>query len=125
MRNFILKVINSVEDETSLYDEYEIKEGKDMGILCYIFPLIPYFLNKKNLFVKYHSIIGMNLFILVLFYYLFFKIIVSMKISFAIVQVLLTVIWLIFLLLACVGISNVCNGKARALPLINKIKIFK
>ena len=60
MKNFILKLINNVEDNTNNYNEEEITDGKDMGVLCYIFPLIPYFLNKKNLFVKYHSIIGMN-----------------------------------------------------------------
>lgn len=125
MKNFILKLINNVEDNTNNYNEEEIKDGKDMGVLCYIFPLIPYFLNKKNLFVKYHSIIGMNLFIISIFYYIFFKMISSMKINFIILDFLLPTIWLILLLLSCIGISNVCSGKARNLPIINKVKIFK
>lgn len=125
MRNFILKLINDVDDETYKFNEEEIKDGKDMAILCYILPLIPYFLNKNNSFVKYHSIVGMNLFIIIIFYYIFFKMIISIKINFVLLQLFFTIIWLILLLLACVGISNVCNGKARVLPLINKIKVFK
>ncbi len=123
MKNFILKLINSVKDETYLYDENDIKSGKDMGVLCYIIPLIPYFLNKDNKFVRYHSINGMNLFIIAVFYYLFFKIVSNINIS--IFQVILSIIWLLLLILSCVGISNVCSGKARGLPIINKIKIFK
>jgi len=123
MKNFILKLINSVEDETYLYDEDDIKNGKDIGVLCYIFPLLPYFLNKNNKFVKYHSINGMNLFIIVIFYYVFFKIFSGIEVS--IIQIFFSVIWLILLTLACIGISNVCGGKARGLPIINKIKIFK
>ena len=94
-----------------------------MAILCYICPVIPYFFNKKNNFVKYHSVIGMNLFVIVLFYYIFFKMIIN--IDLLIVKLLLPIIWLILLLLACTGISNVCNLKAKELPFINKIKVFK
>lgn len=125
MKNFILKILNSVQDNTYLYDEYEIKDGKNLAILCYIMPLIPYFLNKNNEFVRYHSIIGMNLFIICIFYYIFFKIIISMNLNILLIKILFSIIWLVLLLLICLGISNVCNGKACELPLINKIKIFK
>ena len=77
MKNFILKILNNVEDETYKFSEEEMINGKEMAILCYICPVIPYFFNKKNNFVKYHSIIGMNLFVIVLFYYLFFKMIIN------------------------------------------------
>ena len=123
MKNFILKIINSVDDETYKYSEEEMINGKEMAILCYIFPVIPYFLNKKNSFVKYHSVIGMNLFVIVLFYYIFFKMIIN--IDLLLIKILLPLIWLFLLLLSCLGISNVCNLKAKELPLINKIKVFK
>ena len=125
MKNFILKIINDVEDKTEQFSKEEIDEGKDAAILCYIFPVIPYFLNKKNLFVKYHSIIGMNLFIIDIFYYIFFRMIKSLELNITIIDLILSIVWLILLILACIGISNVCDGKARCLPLINKIKIFK
>ena len=125
MKNFILKFINNVEDISYNYSEKEIKDGKELGILCYICPIIPYFLNKKNSFVKYHSVIGMNLFVLAIFYYIFFKMITAINIELLFLKILLLVIWFIILLLACLGISNVCNGKAKELPIINKIKVFK
>ncbi len=125
MKNFILKFINSIEDETYKFSGNEINSGKELGILCYIMPLIPYFLNKKNNFVKYHSVIGMNLFIICIFYYIFFKMIIDINLNILLIQIILPIIWLILLLLACLGISNVCNGKAKELPIINKIKVFK
>lgn len=123
MKNFILKLINNVKDETYLYDDNDIRSGKDMGVLCYIVPFIPYFLNKNNKFVRYHSINGMNLFIIAVFYYLFFNVV--SKINISILQIILSIVWLMLLILSCIGISNVCSGKARGLPIINKIKIFK
>ena len=123
MKNFILKLLNNVDDETYKYSEEEMINGKEMAILCYICPVIPYFFNKKNNFVKYHSVIGMNLFVIVLFYYIFFKMIIN--IDLLIIKLLLPIIWLILLLLSCTGISNVCNLKAKELPFINKIKVFK
>ncbi len=125
MRNFILKIINNVEDNTEEFNIKDIEDGKDMAVLCYIIPLIPYFLNKKNKFVKYHSIIGMNLFIIAIFYYIFFKMILSIKIDIILFQILLPSIWLIILLLCCIGISNVCSGKAKKLPFVDKVKIFR
>ncbi len=125
MRNIIIKIINSVPDETNKFNESEIEDGKDMGVLCYIMPLLPYFLNKKNNYVKYHSIIGMNLFIISIFYYILFKMINPISNDIVIVQVILSIIWLLLLILSCIGISNVCSGKARGLPLINKIQILK
>lgn len=125
MRNFILRIINNVEDNTEEFNIKDIEDGKDMAVLCYIIPLIPYFLNKKNKFVKYHSIIGMNLFIIAIFYYIFFKMILSIKIDIILFQILLPSIWLIILLLCCIGISNVCSGKAKKLPFVDKVKIFR
>jgi len=125
MRNFILKIINNVEDNTEEFNIKDIEDGKDMAVLCYIIPLIPYFLNKRNKFVKYHSIIGMNLFIIAIFYYIFFKMILSIKIDIILFQILLPSIWLIILLLCCIGISNVCSGKAKKLPFVDKVKIFR
>ncbi len=125
MKNFILKLINNVPDETSKYSNKDIEDGKDLGVLCYIMPIIPYFLNKKNKFVKYHSIIGMNLLIITIFYYIIFKMISSFNINIIALKITLTILWLILLLLSCIGISNVCSGKARELPIINRIKIFK
>ena len=39
-----------------------------MGVLSYIIPLIPYFVEKENKFVRYHAIQGMNLLIISIIY---------------------------------------------------------
>lgn len=125
MKNFVLKIINDVNDETNNYTDEEIKSGKDLGILCYVIPPIPYFLNKNNNYVKFHSIIGMNLFLIAVFYYLIYKMIIWVNIDSMFIKIMFLIVWLIILLLFCLGISNVCNGKAKELPFINKIKVFK
>ena len=46
-------------------DAKEVAEGKGMAILAYIIALIPYFAgDKKNKFVRFHAIQGMNLLII-------------------------------------------------------------
>ncbi len=125
MKNFILGIINNVNDETDNFEIEDIKSGKNMGILCYIVPFIPYFYNKNNTYVKYHSVIGMNLFLIALFYFLIYKMIIWIDIDIFLIKIVFLIIWLIILLLFCLGISNVCNGKAKELPIINKIKVFK
>ena len=99
-----------------------------MAILCYlgILVLIPYFSEKNNKYVLYHSKQGLNLFV--------YEIIAGVLIG--IINSLLWRIWIITNLidtllglavfaLSLIGIINVCNGKAKELPIINKFKIIK
>ena len=104
-----------------------------MGILSYIgvLVLIPFFFETSNQYVVYHAKQGMNLFI-----YSFGTSLVIGILSFILMFlvpilgiVLFSILGLAYLGffggLMAIGIINVCNNRAKELPIINKIKIIK
>ena len=130
------------------YEKKDIESGKGMAILSYILPLIPYFAEKENKYVRYHAIQGMNLFIIAIAYSIIYTILTSVikvkgscgygywgewaaslgtycKVTPWWVTVPLSLIGFIITALCVIGIINVCNGKAKELPIINNIKIIK
>ena len=127
MEDKVKEVLDDVEDTTSEYTQEDMEKNKVMAILSYIIPLIPYFVEKESPWVKYHAKQGMNLLII--------SIILSVGLS--IISAILTwrlwwltttvssLVSLAIFILAIIGIMNVCNGKARELPVINKFKIIK
>jgi len=134
--------INNVEDSTSKFDSKEIESGKGMGILSYIFPPVPFFVEKNNKFVIYHAKQGMNLFIVAIVWAIVSAILTAVikvngtcgtywgiNIPCKVTPIWITIpVWIITALigvLCILGILNVCKGKAKELPVINKIKIFK
>jgi len=140
--------INNVEDSTKTFDKKDIESGKGMGILSYILPFIPFFAEKNNKFVVYHAKQGMNLLMLSIAYSIVYGVLSSVikvkgdcgygywgdlaeafgttcKVTPWWVTVPLSIIGLGITLLAILGIVNVCKGKAKELPIVNKIKIFK
>lgn len=146
--NNIKGLFNNLEDSTSNFEKKDIESGKAMGVLSYIIPLIPFFAEKKNKFVVYHAKQGMNLLIVSIAYTILYVILTSVvKVNgdcgygylgdFA--QSLgitcevtpwwitwpLNIIGLGITILVIMGIVYVCQGKAKELPIINKIKIFK
>ncbi len=135
--------VNSVKDDSKFFNKKDIESGKGMVILAYILPFIPYLVEKKNKFVKYHSAQGMNLLIIVIAYSIIYSILTSIikvngscgtwfgynignycKVTPWWVTLPLSLIGLGFTILCVIGIINVCNGKAKELPVVNKIKIF-
>lgn len=123
---------NSTQDTTSQYSEEEIKEGKTMGILAYIgiLVLIPIFAAKDNRFVRYHANQGLVLFLAELIYMVIQRVLV--RVSFLLFWRLgllmtgvLNLLWLGFIAFLVIGIVNVCDGKAKELPVIGKIKLIK
>lgn len=121
-------IFEDVLDETDKFDKKDIESGKGMAVLSYIgiLCLIPYFAEKNNPYVVYHAKQGLNLFLL--------EVIASVAVS-----VLSVVLFLLFFIvglvgfavgvtgfaLSIMGIINVCNGKAKELPIVNKIKLIK
>ena len=132
----------------------EIEQGKGMAILSYfgVLALIPYFAEKKNKFVRFHAIEGMNLLILVAGWSIVVGILNSIiygaltRGCFNWASYWLTgqgvggickpglagfisfVLWLPAMLagvLAIIGIVNAANGKKKELPIIGKFKIIK
>ena len=111
-----------------LGDFYEMFfEDAVNALLSYIgfLVLIPYLGEKKNKYVRFHALEGMNLFIyeLILGGILTF---VNIFIPLTFLRSLFsTIVSLICLALSIIGIINVCNDQAKELPVINKMKIIK
>lgn len=114
----------------------EIKEGRKMGIVCYLFALIPYLSDTENNFIKFHAREGMNLLLVTIILGVLDSILkpfVKVKIcsdvcayttpiGYDIVSLIFKLIIIAFIIY---GISNVLAGKTKHLPLISKINLFK
>ena len=144
------KSFMDVKDETNNFDKKDIESWKGMAVLSYIgiLSLIPYLTEKKNAYVRYHAVQGLNLFILEMIYSVLYGILTSViKVkgscgagyygsladAFGVtcnvtpwwVTVPLSIIGLGFTVLAIIGIVNACQDKAKELPIVNQIKIIK
>ncbi len=130
--------MSCTKDYTETFSLEEIESGKALSIVSYLIPLVPFILSKKNNYVRFHTLNGMN----ILFTYLIFLIIkrtlsyifgtpcdlvsglkcmilpISLRIFFAFVN-------MIFSFIVLYGLLNVCNNKAKEIPIISKIKLFK
>ena len=109
------------------YSKEEMEKGKAMAILSYIIPLIPYFAEKENKWVRFHAIEGMNLLIVAVAVNIIISIlwsIVGWRL-WSLMSTLSSVINIGITVLCVIGIVNVCQEKEKELPLISKIKIIK
>ena len=114
-----------VKDTSNEYSKEDIKKGKTLGILSYlgILVLIPYLSEKKNKYVIFHAKQGISLLIAEIIVggiLWFLGLILSWRVSW-LVSICQTVFFFLSLILSFMGIKNVCDGKAKELPLINKI----
>ena len=120
-------MINDVSDSTAEMDAKDIENGKVMGILSYlgILCLIPYFAEKNNKFVVFHAKEGLNLLIISVIFTFATGVISAIPLIGLISLLISWVGSLAILALSILGIVNVCQGKAKELPFINKIKLIK
>lgn len=137
-------LMNNVEDSTNKFTKKDIEDGKTMAILSYIIPLIPFFTEKNNKYVVYHAKQGMNLFVISIAYAIINSILTSVikvkgscgtfwgydlgnycKVTPWWVTLPLTIVGIAIGVLAIIGLINAINGKAKEIPLVNKVKIFK
>ena len=116
-------VLNDVKDDSQEFSEQEKKDGKVLAIVAYIIPLIPFLVEKNNKYVVYHAKQGMNLLIISIIASIVLSIISTM---FPVIGGLLTFVLDLGIFALCImGIIDVCNGRAKELPIINKMKIIK
>ena len=125
------ELFTDLKDYTESYDKNEIESSKFMVILSYIglLCLIPYFAEKNNKFVRFHAVQGLNLFLVDLIYctaygFLCFILAFIPVIGWLLIFVLSFVTYAFFGFRIW-GIVNVCNGKAKELPVVNKLKLIK
>ena len=119
------ETFNEIKDESDEYTEDEIKNGTLMGVLSYLLPFIPFLIEKENRFVIYHAKQGMNLFILAIICGVIGRVGGIIPLIGWLVTVAISLLGVVFALLCLWGILNVFNGKAKELPIVNKIQFIK
>ena len=134
------KVWNT-NDTSAEYEEQDKEKNKWWAALAYILAPIPYFAKKDSKYVNYHSTQGMNYFVVAVGFAVISAILQAIiKVKKA-VQVLwlvdyievtpwwvslpLNIVSILIGVIGIIGIVNALSGKAKELPILNKVKIFK
>lgn len=107
------------------------EDNKITAALAYlgVLVVVPFFLEKRSQFVKYHAGQGMNLFVLEIVYGIIYRflaaavLLISWRLYF-IVRIIGAAA-LVFPVLAVMGIINVLNGQEKELPVIGKIRLIR
>lgn len=122
----------------------EIEQGKAMAILAYIIAIIPYFAEKKNKFVRFHAIQGMNILIISIAWFVIQSIVIGVISAIFSVPcaiggfgcignnafvILLSgafnLVSLFILALDVVGLIYAASGQMQEVPIIGKFKIIR
>jgi len=128
-------------DTTEQYEEEDKEKNKWWAALAYVLAPIPYFAKKDSKYVNYHSTQGMNYFVVAVGFAVISAILQAIiKVKKA-VQVLwlvdyievtpwwvslpLNIVSILIGVIGIIGIVNALSGKAKELPILNKVKIFK
>lgn len=136
--------IMDTQDDTKDYDKKDIESNKGLAMISYFGPLalIPFLVSKDSKYVSYHAKQGLNLFIIELiigvFSYFISSIIQIPKMCQLFeysyecgsitpwwITLPISILEAVTFILAIVGIVYACQGKAKELPVIGKIKIIK
>ncbi len=131
--NFAAKMssLNNTADTTAEFDANDITQNKAMGILAYLGPLcfIPMFAAKESKFARFHANQGLVLLIACVGWAIASSILnaiilaISWRLYF--LTSIISLLSIVFLILALIGIVNAANGRAKELPIIGKFKILK
>lgn len=114
--------LNDTADTTAEYDQEDIEKNKVMAILAYILFLIPLLAAKESRFARFHTNQGLLVFLLSIVWS------TTITIFGNILPILGGILFLgnfAILALIILGIVNVCDGKAKELPVIGNIKLIK
>lgn len=119
----------------------DAEENKIMGVLAYLswLVLIPIFAAPKSKFARFHANQGLVLAIVEIAYGIVQGILVLILGAifplrywpygrsgiYTLLVVILSLVWILFAVLAIMGIINAVNGEEKELPIIGKIKILK
>ena len=133
--NDILQSLFKSEDYTGAYSHTDINDNKLLAVLCYIpfvclFPAIVY--SKSSAFVRFHANQGIIVFAL----HIIIGFLSSLTFVFGIIPFFGFIIkFLVGLIFSCLelanlaamlfGIINAATGKAKEIPIIGKIRLFK
>lgn len=122
--------ILETEDTTDTFDPADIKENNIIAGLAYLIFFIPLVAKPNSAFGKYHANQGLVYLIAVIVVQIAL-IFIGIPLGFipfigGILKWFISLGFnLVIIALFVVGLINACNGKAKELPLIGKIKIIK
>lgn len=122
-----LNELNNTADTTAEFDAQDIQNNKVMAILAYLswLVLIPLFAARESRFARFHCNQGLVLAIAEFLAFFVCGLLDGLPLVgfvFAIIESLLGLVCLIF---AVLGIVNTANGKAKELPIVGKFRILK
>ena len=126
-----LQELNNTADTTGQFDSADITQNKTMAILAYFGPLVlvTLFGAPASKFARFHAGQGLNLFLAEIAFGIVFSVVRSIVLAISLhlyfLLTILNILWLVFTVLAIIGIMNAANGKAKELPIIGKFKILK
>ncbi|MCL1839734.1 DUF4870 domain-containing protein [Candidatus Saccharibacteria bacterium] len=139
--------MEKTDEKSNKTKQSEIESGKGMAILSYfaILALIPYFSEKKNKYVRFHAVQGMNLLLVWVAFCLLSWIVNAIVWAIAcpdawsclgnmlggglgiigIVNLLVSLVGIGIGVIAIIGIVNAASGKEKPVPILGGIKIIK
>ena len=123
--------ITNTKDETDQFDPNDVQQNKVMAILAYLswLVLIPIFAAKDSKFARFHANQGLVLLIASAIFgvvrWILSEILFAISWRLYFVTIIISLLGLVFLALAIIGIVNAATGKAKELPVIGKIRILK
>ncbi|MBP9987603.1 MAG: YtxH domain-containing protein [Bacteroidales bacterium] len=112
---------SAAADANATYTEDEVRNGTLMGILAYlgILNLIPFFVEKENKFVRFHTVQGFTLLII------WVILVVIDALTGKFLNFVFNTLEFLVGIWAIIGIVNVIKGEAKELPLIGKYRFIK
>ena len=118
---------NNTADTTSRFEPADVEENRVMGILAYLswLVLIPLLAAPKSPFARYHANQGLVLAIVSTVVCVLLGALTWIPVLGIIVGIVLSLVGVLFLVLAIIGIVNAANGKAKELPIIGKIRLIQ
>lgn len=118
--------LNNTADTTAEFDAKDIEDNKVMALLSYIGPLflVPMLAASNSKFARYHANQGLVLFLAEL---------ILSAVSWVLNFIPISFVWWLFgsvsglasLIYLILGIYNAVSGKAKELPLIGHIRLYK
>lgn len=112
-------------------DNRDSRNEKLLAAMAYlgILAAVPFFMERKTQFVRYHLGQGVTLFAAEILYGIMYQLLAAMVLMvswrlFIIVRILGYVAF-VFPVFMVIGIMNVVNGQEKELPVIGKVRFFR
>ncbi|MBR5662937.1 MAG: zinc-ribbon domain-containing protein [Bacilli bacterium] len=140
-----LEKVLDTEDTTKDYTKKDVEDNKGLALLSYLGPLalVPYFYNKGSKYVKYHAVQGMNMLVIWVVYSIVTGLLYMIKFTKSCehymggiitncvkvtpwwVRIPVDFVGMVLFAIAVIGVFYALTGKAKKLPLVDKVNVFK